>query len=83
MAIQYEKYTIERQRVIGFTCNKCEQGFTDLFDIQERFEWRSVGGYSSVWGDNNEVEVVLCQHCAKELLEPYANYPDGNVTFNE
>lgn len=34
--------------------------------------WRNVGGYGSIWGEGNKVEVDLCQRCTHELLEPFA-----------
>ena len=69
LIIQETQKTISE--VVGFTCDKCGKVYYDFLEMQELMYWHSVGGYSSVWGDGNEVEIVLCQYCSKELLGPY------------
>lgn len=58
--------------VIGFECDRCGRIDDDSLEIQEIFHFKTIGGYSSVWGDGAIVEAVLCQHCVKELFEPFA-----------
>lgn len=62
----------------GFKCNKCgvehynDDGPLEILEAQEVFHWSAVGGYGSAWGDENRVEITLCQKCAYELLHDYA-----------
>lgn len=66
--------TIEKEKIIGFSCNKCGQSYyndKDFIEMQEFLHWSNTGGFGSVWGDGNNVELHLCQHCAHELLGAY------------
>lgn len=58
----------------GFECDKCHKVVyeTDWLEYQERLEWHHSAGYGSVWGDENEVSVVLCQNCAYEVFKKLA-----------
>lgn len=60
-------------RVQEIICDKCQKKITpdDVIEWQEVLSYRTVGGYGSVWGDGNEVELDLCQSCAKEVVGPY------------
>ena len=67
---------VENDVVVGFECDRCEKSYheangDDWIEIQEAMHWKMIGGYGSIWGDDSDVEIVLCQKCAHELLSPF------------
>lgn len=65
---------------LGFECSRCKNKYYDdihPFEMQEMLHWRNIGGFGSVWGDGNQVEVDLCQRCTLELFEPFATINRG------
>ena len=53
-------------------CDRCDRRAED--GESEFFEFTSVdfkAGYGSIFGDENKVEIDLCQHCLKETLGPW------------
>lgn len=69
-----EKREVEEKVYVGFICDKCKREFhhqKDWIEWQERFQYSFIGGYGSVFGDQSEFEIVLCQHCLEELLGEY------------
>lgn len=55
------------------TCDICKREFDagdteGMMEIQEFQFLRFTGGYSSVFGDDTEVEVDICQYCLKEFI---------------
>ncbi len=61
----------ETHVITGFTCNRCNQNFTDILDVQEMFHYSFTGGFGSVFGDMSTFEVTLCQNCLKDTLGGY------------
>lgn len=60
-------------RAVSVTmCDCCKKEYgLDLKDIFERQEFVSfsfIGGYGSVFGDGDRMEIDLCQHCLKQRL---------------
>ena len=50
-------------------CDRCSRESED--GEYEFFEFTSIdykAGYGSIFGDGNQVEIDLCQHCLKETL---------------
>lgn len=41
----------------------------DLFEIQEMLQIRHHCGYSSIFGDLNQLDIDICQHCFKSMLD--------------
>lgn len=61
-------------------CDRCgrEAEHEDL-EFAEFLSFASKGGYGSVFGDGNEIEIDLCQHCMKEILGRWIrSRPDGS-----
>jgi len=54
-------------------CDKCKKQFgeKDVIDWQEYVTVRNRGGYGSVFGDEVEISLDLCQDCFKELCGKY------------
>ncbi len=53
-------------------CDRCGREAED--GESEFFEFTSIdymAGYGSILGDQNQVEIDLCQHCLKETLGPW------------
>lgn len=58
-------------------CDRCGREAED--GESEFFEFTSVDyktGYGSILGDQNQVEIDLCQHCLKETLGPWLRITD-------
>ena len=60
----------------GFSCNKCGKSWNedDLIDEQEKLHKHDIGGYMSVFGDQQEWSVTLCQGCTLSVLRPYIKW---------
>ncbi len=60
-----------RDEPYSITCDKCGKTFiigeNDL-EIQEFQHISFCGGYGSVFGDMNDVECDICQHCLKAMI---------------
>lgn len=65
--------TVVEQHLTHIQCDKCGKtvGSDDFIEWQEFFSYRTTGGYGSIIGDMNAVEVDLCQSCFYGLLGPY------------
>lgn len=57
--------------VVGLKCDMCGKTYTDCFDTQEFFSFSNIGGYSSVFGDNVEISMDICQHCMKKIINTF------------
>ena len=43
-------------------------------ELQEAYTIRFMGGFTSVFGDMNEVNCDLCQQCLYELIGEFCTY---------
>jgi hypothetical protein len=83
--IEYRKEKIEQEVPSKVICDKCGREATPLgghrgedgYEFQEFLFIRFRGGYGSVFGDGNDVECDICQHCLKELLGDYMRVSDS------
>ena len=66
--IIYKKEMVEQEVFDKFICDRCKKEITDDFELQETYSIGFWGGYASVFGDENEIECDLCQHCLLELI---------------
>jgi hypothetical protein len=72
---------VVKQKVFeSITCDVCKKKFDDLevdmFEMQEVVHIQRTCGYGSVFGDENEIELDICQHCLKEKLGQYVRILD-------
>ena len=52
-----------------YTCDCCAmQIFHDDLEEREMLHINYIGGYASIFGDGAEINLDLCQHCAKIRL---------------
>ena len=63
-----EHITLELEAIVCDNC-KTEISVDDVMEIQEVHTIRFVGGYSSVFGDGNQIECHLCQRCLYEMIK--------------
>lgn len=66
--------TTTKYVVSSITCDICQRRFSfedDVFEVQEFTHIRKTGGYGSVFGDGDSIELDMCQHCLKEKLGGY------------
>lgn len=68
--LKYENVTIKQ--AVAAICDRCgrEMQKHDC-EWEERISIAFRGGYDSIFGDGNAVELDLCQHCVKEVLGPW------------
>ncbi len=53
-------------------CDRCDRVAEDgEFEFYEFTSVEYKAGYGSILGDENLVEIDLCQHCLKETLGPW------------
>lgn len=65
---------IESFKIVGFTCDKCKNDFTQEYsgtETQEMLRWLHVGGHDSVIGDGNFIDITICQNCWWELFKDF------------
>jgi len=67
--IKYKKEQREVDIFVSVTCDKCGKEFTDEMQTQEFLYIRDVGGYSSIFGDGEDINFDICQHCLYEFLK--------------
>lgn len=60
----------ERKELVEIICDKCGRVATskDITEWQEYLNIDFMGGYGSVFGDENVVTCDLCSHCLHELI---------------
>lgn len=72
MVRKYGLKMISSRELTEWTCSICGVDFlSDEMEAQEAFSFSKTGGYSSIFGDMNEIYIDLCQHCFKEKLGEY------------
>jgi hypothetical protein len=69
----FKEITTELEQLHSITCDCCKEEYLgkDTFELEEFLSLSQVCGYESVFGDGNTLELDLCQHCVKKLLEDY------------
>lgn len=81
MIMEHKKKIKKTIEVTEFLeCDRCLKKFEsaiDIFEIQEFWRFKNVGGYSSIFGDGTHLAMDLCQHCVKEILEPFIKIKKG------
>ena len=65
----YTKETIEIDKPYSIVCDMCKTEYTDEMELQEFHFINFTGGYGSVFGDGNKIEIDICQHCLKGLID--------------
>ena len=62
----------------AYECDVCHNIYTPLkgdptqeMEMEEFLHIHFVGGYQSIFGDGNQVDCDICQHCLKSLLGEY------------
>lgn len=56
------------------TCNRCHDRLDmdlDWVRAQDALVYEDIGGYGSIWGDENHIALVLCPECAHAVLSPW------------
>lgn len=66
--------TVTVRQVCAAVCDHCGREMVKRAhdgEWEERIAIAFRGGYHSIFGDGNAVELDLCQHCVKEVLGPW------------
>ena len=71
---KYKKIQRIEEQVNSITCDKCGKTSNyskDVYQFQEHKTISVMGGYGSVFGDGDQLEVDFCQECLKEVIGKY------------
>ena len=69
---RYDLVEVKERQLVELACSVCKLDLmANEMERQEAFHFSQIGGYSSVFGDGNEVYVDVCQHCFKATLGEY------------
>ena len=66
------KYKMEFKKAQVYeciVCDKCGKEYTDDMEIQEFLHIRNTGGYSSIFGDMEDICFDICQYCLHKFLK--------------
>lgn len=66
--INYKKVITEKLEIESITCDICKKKYEDDMELQEFLNINFVGGYLSIFGDEESFECNICQYCLKEKL---------------
>jgi len=72
--IIYKTEMVETQVFDKFICDRCKKKISDEMELQETYSIKFIGGYNSVFGDENDVACDLCQDCLKKLIGDFCRY---------
>lgn len=53
---------------ISITCDICAKEYTCELEMQEFLCYSSRGGYGSIFGDGDDIEIDICQYCLRDVL---------------
>lgn len=62
---------VVKDQVIKIKCDICKKEYdreNDILEIQEFVLIDLIGGYGSVFGDGNKIQLDICQHCLKKYF---------------
>ncbi len=68
---------VKIERINSITCDVCNKTFTDEddpFEYQEIISIRKRCGYSSRFGDENEISLDICDACFHLMFKNNVNY---------
>jgi len=50
-------------------CDRCENTYDDIMEMQEFLSWKDQCGYGNkTFGDGTHISIDLCQYCLREVL---------------
>ena len=64
-----EKLIEVPDKVICDICKKEFDAKKDIMEVQEFIYVRNIGGYNSIFGDDEEIYYDICQHCFQKFVE--------------
>ena len=67
--VKYEERKTEH--LVGITCDVCKKEYSsdDYSEYLEFVQVNDTGGYGSIFGDGLKMQIDICQHCFKHMLE--------------
>ena len=69
--IKFEIVSQEVKNWVAVQCDVCGKEYKvngDDFEVQEFFHIRHTGGFTSIFGDEDRIQLDICQYCFKELV---------------
>jgi hypothetical protein len=65
-----EKVEVEQKTLTGMICDLCGKSYgCDVFEIQEFLCIDTMGGYGSVFGDEEPIKLDICQYCLYDIYK--------------
>lgn len=77
----YESIVTTIKKLEFIECDRCKKKLdvrSDCLEAQEALHINYRAGYSSIFGDMNQVQGDFCQECVKELLGPYLRITEND-----
>lgn len=75
--IEVKRVKVLVDKTISTICDVCKKKFEhneeNSLEIAEFVNISFKGGFNSVFGDMNQVDIDICQHCFKKKLGKYVN----------
>lgn len=67
----YKTVAVEEEQLTHIECDACGRKIStdDFIELQEMCHINFIGGYGSIFGDNVEVDLDICQYCLKNRFE--------------
>lgn len=70
--IHYKNVTKIIQEIASVKCDVCGREYdAGNLETQEFHHIRFRGGYTSIFGDDVEVECDICQHCLYKMIDGF------------
>lgn len=82
----YRKEQVFVEELRAITCDVCKTEysyFDDPLEFQEILSIKTTGGFGSIFGDMNDIELDICQHCFKDNLGEYIRINEEDDDFPE
>ena len=79
--IQYIDEQRTYRRTLAYVCDVCKTTYDDELEMQEFQHINFIGGYNSVFGDEERVVCDICQHCLKKMIGEYYRTDDEEQYF--
>ena len=83
-----EKKDMYVKKLLSCTCDICKKEYIDdTFEFQEMLHIHNTGGYGSIFGDGDDIDLDICQHCLNNIITKFGivnyinRYNDDHETF--
>ena len=69
MTRHFKTGMVEQLYIESVTCDVCQTTYDDEMELQEMVFLDFITGYGSVFGDGTKIDIDICQHCLKRMID--------------